>query len=340
MPMRVDVERLPKACEEFKKMIGDVTKESVSAASSAEARQARGKAMTAMRNQLRNNMPEKFQEYKGLANDKDRMDWLAEYIINPEEGGSVGTNFTRRTKARTDRDSEVWITEEQMSGPTFLNSKDHAAIAAKSLPCRLHENVALAAVGVKQYQWTWTIVSRDLTLEQGAEVTTTAEMTPAEAAAVRDHMQDERNPGHQPPPTTRRCTKKNSAKPLSPDKQKLSDVKDAVKKAIDLMKTNHDKIHRELTSVKAIESKMRSKAWDTSGPIEYLNKETMKIQSCNDDLLAAWLAAKMYFETVLDSTSVTELGSKADEYEKQAIQVMACYKKFSAEVLKEFKRST
>ena len=71
------------------------------------------------------------------------------------------------------------------------------------------------------------------------------------------------------------ASKKNSTKPLSPDKQKLSDGKDAVKKAIDLMKTNHDKIHRELTSVKAIESKMRSKAWDTSGPIEYLKKETM-----------------------------------------------------------------
>ena len=64
--------------------------------------------------------------------------------------------------------------------------------------------------------------------------------------------------------------------------------------------------------MKAIESKLRSNARDTSGPIDHLTKETMDIQSGNIELLAAWLAIKTYNETILDSTSVTELCSTSN----------------------------
>ena len=62
---------------------------------------------------------------------------------------SVSTRVTTKFSEKT-----MWITVDELAGPSHLNSKAHAEIAIAHLMTRPHENVALAAAGVKQYQWT------------------------------------------------------------------------------------------------------------------------------------------------------------------------------------------
>jgi hypothetical protein len=62
---------------------------------------------------------------------------------------SVSTRVTTKFSEKT-----MWITVDELAGPSHLNSKAHAEIAIAHLMTRAHENVALAAAGIKQYQWT------------------------------------------------------------------------------------------------------------------------------------------------------------------------------------------
>ena len=46
---------------------------------------------------------------------------------------------------------EQWLTEQELGGPKWLNSKENAAIMATTLPSQPHENAALAKRDVLQY---------------------------------------------------------------------------------------------------------------------------------------------------------------------------------------------
>ncbi len=56
--------------------------------------------------------------------------------------------------AREDEDNEliVWLTLEELSGPTYMNSKTNAEIAIQTMQSRNHINTALATAGVMQYK--------------------------------------------------------------------------------------------------------------------------------------------------------------------------------------------
>ena len=111
----------------------------------------RNRAMTHM---VRTLPLEQQTRYRQCKNDEDRYQWAAEYILDPKKvkcqgATSVSTRVTTKFSEKT-----MWITVDELAGPSHLNSKAHAEIAIAHLMTRPHENVALAAAGVKQYQWT------------------------------------------------------------------------------------------------------------------------------------------------------------------------------------------
>ena len=75
-------------------------------------------------------------------------------MIDPASATSV-TGFNRATNSSTtaNESEEVWVTLEQLSGPMYLNSMEHAAITIKSLPSQPHDDDNLAAAGVLQYRY-------------------------------------------------------------------------------------------------------------------------------------------------------------------------------------------
>ena len=93
MAPKMQPSALPKAVAEYKEMlcaIGGVTADNVSKSDG----KMRSRAMTAMRRSIGD---DKNGEFEKLNNDTERREWLAEYIMNPAEGGCLGKTFTQRT---------------------------------------------------------------------------------------------------------------------------------------------------------------------------------------------------------------------------------------------------
>ena len=73
-------------------------------------------------------------------------------VLNPALVAAEG--FNRSVfKSETSVEDEMWLTLDQLQGPQFLNSKDHALalVEAGELEERPHEFSSLAQRGIKQY---------------------------------------------------------------------------------------------------------------------------------------------------------------------------------------------
>ena len=156
----------------------------------------RNRATTAM---VRTLSVEQKVSYSRCQSDRERHQWVAEYLLDPQKVKCEGATSVSRTSTTTDKVVTIWITEDELAGPTHLNSKDNAAIAVKSLDNRPHEIAALAAAGVKQYQWTIKQHVSGSAITEAATIGASAEMTAEQAQQLRDHMGNSGNPGEENP---------------------------------------------------------------------------------------------------------------------------------------------
>ena len=123
------------------------------------------------RNHLQNHNEEKLAEFQQLRSDRDRRDWLAAFLLDPESGGCSGSNYTVRETSSKGHEKEVWVTEAIMAGPKYMNSADHAHIAIKSMTSRPHKlNAALRQAGIKEYKLTEEFIELIKGTTSGAEV--------------------------------------------------------------------------------------------------------------------------------------------------------------------------
>ena len=144
-----------------------------------------------MQANYRNTMqPDAKARYRELKSDTERKDWLALYMIDPKTAVCKGYNSTVAFDQEENKGSEQWLSEEQMGGPMFLNSANHAGIIVKGkvLEERDHENPALAAAGVKQYYFSWSRINRSTGVRKEAGVRADAELTPEEYQETADQM--------------------------------------------------------------------------------------------------------------------------------------------------------
>ena len=180
----------------------------------------RNRATTAM---VRTLSVEQKVSYSRCQSDRERHQWVAEYLLDPQKVKCEGATSVSRSSTTTDKAVTVWITEEELAGPAHLNSKDNAAIAVTTLQHRPHEIAALAAAGVKQYQWTIKQHVSDAKITEAATVTGSAEMIAEQAQMLRDHMGNSGNPGEE---STRPLKKHKGPLPIEDKKRSGEDKED------------------------------------------------------------------------------------------------------------------
>ena len=101
----------------------------------------------------RNSMrPTAKDEHCTLKSDSDRMPWLAQYTIGPEQATTKG--FVRTTAFNTVKqdDDAAWLHESQIAGPAYLNDAIAAKVLTNSgeLESRPSESPSFVAEGLKQ----------------------------------------------------------------------------------------------------------------------------------------------------------------------------------------------
>jgi hypothetical protein len=133
--------------------------------------------------------------YSKCANDKKRHKWVAEYILDPKKVKCQGATSVSRASTTTGKEVTIWVTEAELGGPYYLNNTDHAALAITSLVNRPHEVGALAAAGVKQYQWTIKQHVLGNAITEAATIGSSVEMSAEQGQMLRGHMSNSGNPG-------------------------------------------------------------------------------------------------------------------------------------------------
>lgn len=339
-------DKLPKAAEEFKQLLlksgsGEITPESVADKTFSKQRNA---ASSAMRHHLKTTNPDKFAAYQELSSDKLRNEWVAEYLLDVESGGCVGKNLTERVSTSTDSTVWVWLTLPELGGPRWLNSEENAQIAITSMRERLHStNEALANAGVMEYRHTIKRSELARAIREGARVDQSVQIDPSDYEKVRAHMAESRNPGHSggnqrsSTGNVKKGMKRKGTSELteeSPEQKAWHFAKEEATKSNNTLKVTFDRVEKELGQVSLIEANLRTKKWDTSLTIKFLEEETTKVREQNKTLQEAWINGKH----ILCNPSVTteELKTCKVNADLKATAGLDVYKTYSKEVLADF----
>jgi hypothetical protein len=134
--------------------------------------------------------------YKSCVNDKERYQWVAEYMMDPSKVKHHGAAFTsKRLASKTDTDTWVWITERELAGASYLNSEANAKMAISTCDSRIHaDNTALAAAGVMQYHWNLKQTTLHKTINEGISLECKADLTHEGYKQLSQHMGNSSNP--------------------------------------------------------------------------------------------------------------------------------------------------
>ena len=106
-----------------------------------------------------------------------------------------------------------------------------------------------------------------------------------------------RNPGHSKPGRVGKRAKVQEP-PRDPETKPWHEAVERLGKSVSILKAAHDRASRDLSSVRVIESKLKAKKWDTSGPIDYLHAEAQKVPNVNEQMLSHWLEGEAYISAV------------------------------------------
>ena len=180
---------------------------------------------------------------------------------------------------------------DELASPKWLNSRENAEIAIKSLVSRPHDNASLRSGGILQYQWFQKAIDKNKTLTQGVSVTTSADCNNESALEVAEHMRDDRNLVIRSQGRAVKSAKVQEL-PSDPKTRPWQEAVERLGKSLSTLKAAHDRVSRDLSSVHVIESKLKAKKWDTSGPIDYLHAEAQKVRDVNEQMLKHWLDGK------------------------------------------------
>ncbi len=83
----------------------------------------RNKAFGGLRHHLTTLSSKQQLEYSELQDDKARMQYMANFMMKPEDGGCLGKVTTSVENNRTDGWMYRCLLEETFAGPAWLNSK-------------------------------------------------------------------------------------------------------------------------------------------------------------------------------------------------------------------------
>ena len=89
------------------------------------------------------------QEYDKAGSDKTRLEFLAEFIVNPDVAKCSFRQVTSKEAVDGTRGRRVWLTLNQMASSQYWNSMDDAELVAADCPSRPHSKPSMAKAGKK-----------------------------------------------------------------------------------------------------------------------------------------------------------------------------------------------
>ena len=128
--------------------------------------------------------------YKTCEGDTQRRLWLAQFVMDPNCCSKEGFNESAAFLLNKTREAVEWLTQEQLEGPNYINSKQHVQllIDKKVFPERPHEIQALADIGVKQYEYSKSKVIKEGGTEQRNGTRASSSLTNEQYAAATDDL--------------------------------------------------------------------------------------------------------------------------------------------------------
>ena len=134
--------------------------------------------------------PQAKNDYKELKTDDERRQWTAAFVLDPALVAAEGFKRTSVFKSETNVEDEMWLTLDQLQGPQFLNSKDHALalVEAGELEERPHEFSSLAQRGIKQYRFSVSMLRREHGSKEENGTRCSSDLTAKEYTQVSGEM--------------------------------------------------------------------------------------------------------------------------------------------------------
>jgi hypothetical protein len=269
--------------------------------------------------------------YKALVSDEERRQHLANFLMCPENGTCSGYNETSRSEKKRKLSQGEWITEEELSGPLYLNSKVNAALAVNDLTQRPHELPSLAKKGVKQYEFFKNKVINEIGTESKVGIKVESDLTGEEYAEVKSCL-DSDKPSAAPPPkkTTRKPTPTKPAKDLETVKlegestENIRVAKAKLNKVQSQLKTLHARMSKELDQVVHVEERLKAKSWG-DGPVEYLRKSTVCQRQLADQVLQKWASCRGVDCATATTEAISAAADDAEGYLKTSEETYSKY---------------
>lgn len=222
------------------------------------------------------------------ATDRDRRDWIAQYVLDPETTTKVGYNRTEAFKSNKNVADELWLTEEQLGSAQFLNSTAQAKVLCESgdLTSREHENPSLAALGIKQYMYVDKKVRReDGTTEIAGVSATTSELTTENYNEVREHIA-----GSFGKPAQKRKAPPRPKEEESPEVKKFKAECGSRTVALRKCKALTDKASSDIGACKTYINKLNDKGYPAA-IVEFMSTNVSKFQENVADAQKVYAAA-------------------------------------------------
>ena len=106
-----------------------ITKEHILAAP-ADLRRA---ALSNLTYQLGKKFKDMLPEYKATNDPELCAEWLPNFIAKPESGGGASNTMHHEVKRERQKETstmKLWLAKDQLAGPSFMDSVDHAEFIA------------------------------------------------------------------------------------------------------------------------------------------------------------------------------------------------------------------
>ena len=225
------------------------------------------------------------KEYKELKTDKERHDWFAVFLSDPEAGSKRGFN---RHVAYSDKgtiDDEEWILESTLAGPDWLNSAELAKILvdSKELPEQASKYKCFADKGILEYQVSKSKIRKMLgSKQEGGVEMEQKDISAEEYKAVVDSMELPSSSLTSPAPKKPRKEKE----PESEESKQLKVCWKNRSSQLGKLKTTYDRILKESDEYQRNVEKLKAKGYpeQTSAFLAEQGKPLVKALECALDL--------------------------------------------------------
>ena len=220
MPSKLALGQLPKAAQEFKDMIkglgGHVDANGVANA----CPQKRNQAAIAMKATMDEDTKKIWAALGNTQQDQQaRHQWLADYLLDPKIAVCKGRNTSSRRCQDGTKTKVLWITQNELAGPAYLNSVADAKVAVTAMQSRPHaSNSAMAAAGILQYKHLVTKEVSNQLKEEKVEAQAEAAMDSESYQNVCKHMANPSNPGDNATRPSKKLRKEPKAIKDDPDR--------------------------------------------------------------------------------------------------------------------------